>query len=332
MKIPESTAQTIRSTVERYGLLEAGQRVAVAFSGGKDSIGLSLCLRELGYEVYPVSIDMGYEEGWGQRIVRLGKSINLDVHVVEVRSAAAGLIPGPEYKKIQLRLEVLNTISADKPGKLTPCTHCYNSKVIALDNAVRAADCSQVAFAHHLTDSCASLLKESLLRIDRHSRGHTRYDRANFEMLIDDLTKEAVEFSGKPGPVLAQIEQLVQSGQVDTDEPPRQPLRTDRAGVEIVRPLFSVWEEELTRLTSAAGVTPEGSGCGHGATLNTQTPREMVHHRILRDASPNFRDFLAGLVESSLTSEGHAPRRARYRRVEDLGEEYRTAPPVSDKL
>jgi tRNA(Ile)-lysidine synthase TilS/MesJ len=332
MSVPSDLLQTVASTVDRYSLLGAGEDTVVAFSGGKDSIATCLCLSKLGYGVRPVAVDMGYEEGWADRIQALGESLALAVEIIKVRVKNQALMPSTDHHKIQLRLEVLNSINAAGSSATTPCTHCYNSKVIALDNVARQRVRSKIVFGHHLTDACSSLVKEGLLRIDRIDRGHVNYSRANFETLVEQLSAEARACRAEPAPLFDRIAQLVGEGRVDTDEPPRQPLRLDRPGVDLIRPMFDVWEDALTSLSADLGITPEGSGCGHGATANTETPREMVHYRVLRQARPGFRDSLAALVKSNVTNAGLAKTRSRYRRIDDLGANYKRSPPVSDKL
>jgi tRNA(Ile)-lysidine synthase TilS/MesJ len=51
----------VRATIAKYCLLAPGEEIILAFSGGKDSLGLALCLGELGYQVRPVAVDMGYD-------------------------------------------------------------------------------------------------------------------------------------------------------------------------------------------------------------------------------------------------------------------------------
>lgn len=147
-----------------------------------------------------------------------------------------------------------------------------------------------------------------------------------------ELSEEAINYPAVPRPLTDRITELVCNNGSGTDEPPRQPLRTDREGTEIIRPLFGVWEECLTRLSEERAIRPEGSGCGHGATIGTQTPREMVHYRVLRNATPAFRKHLATLASVGLTETGHARMRSRYRRMDDLGPQYKSQLPMSDKL
>jgi tRNA(Ile)-lysidine synthase TilS/MesJ len=270
MDIPAGILKEINFTVDRYSLLDAHEEVMVAFSGGKDSIGLSWCLTRLGYRVIPVAVDMGYEASWAERIQNLGRAIGLTVRVIDVRNDRFETAAREDYHKILLRLEVLDSLSESKAHNITPCTHCYNTKVVGLDNAARAMGVAKIAFAHHLTDACTSLIKESLLRIDRLDLHHQMYTRANYESLVSELTSEAKIYPAASSPLTERITGLAAQGQVDTDEPPRQPLRTDRDGVDIVRPLFGVWEEHLVQLSHDIGYKAEGSGCGHGITANTE--------------------------------------------------------------
>ncbi len=43
--------RTVKETIRRYAMLPAGARVLCGLSGGADSVALTLCLRELGYDV-----------------------------------------------------------------------------------------------------------------------------------------------------------------------------------------------------------------------------------------------------------------------------------------
>ena len=61
---------TTRRAVEQYGMIEAGDRIAVGVSAGKDSLTLLCALAELRrflaipFELYAVTIDMGFKEGF----------------------------------------------------------------------------------------------------------------------------------------------------------------------------------------------------------------------------------------------------------------------------
>ncbi len=270
----------VRETIDRFSLLKPGERIVVAFSGGKDSIILTLALKALEYDVAAVAIDMGYNSEWAGRIAKLAQFLGIDTEIVSVRGPAAAS-SGATLLSIHKRIGILDQIA--EPGmSATPCTHCYNVKILALESAADRLGAAKVAFAHHMTDASASLIKEALMRIDCWDENHAIFTRANFAALVARLTIEASNFRydiKDVFPLTRRISELTYEGLVDTDEPPRQPLRNDCAEIEIVRPLFGTDEAMIIHAVEDLRIHPEGSGCGHSATINTYTPREMVHYR-----------------------------------------------------
>jgi 7-cyano-7-deazaguanine synthase in queuosine biosynthesis len=334
VKVREDLLRTVRETTDRFSLLEPGERVVVALSGGKDSIILTLALKELEFDVAAVTIDMGYEPVWAGRIAELARTLGIDTEIVSARGPAAAS-SATTLLDIRKRIEILDQI-AEVGMAATPCTHCYNVKILALASAANRLGAAKVAFAHHMTDASASLIKEALMRIDRWDQNHSSFTRANFESLVARLTMEASNFRyAIKGifPLTRRISELTHKGLVDTDEPPRQPLRSDCAGIEIVRPLFGAGEASIIRAIEDIHVRPEGSGCGHSAAINTHTPREMVHFRILREAaSPDFQACMRDLVEVGLDKQGSTRTRSRQRRQEALGAAYKPVDAGYDKL
>jgi hypothetical protein len=329
--LPTQVLDSVSDTVERYGLIDRSRPVLVALSGGKDSLLLCLTLRELGIAHHAVTIDMGYEAGWAERIIRRADAIGVTTEIVSARQS----VPEQGASPVRRRLTVLDSIDTRRQSSVTPCTYCYSVKVLLLDSAATRLGASQVAFAHHMTDAAASLLKEALLHVDRFSRGNVRYERANFESLVADLAAAAAEYqAAHVPPLLEAIASLVTAGRVGTDEPPRQPLRKDMPyGTEIVRPFFTVDEDTIIGTVARHAILTEGSGCGHGMTLATQTPREMVHHRVLAGrGDTEFFAYVAELVRRGVSENGASTTRARLHRQELLGNQYKPPIDVFDKL
>jgi len=318
--------------ITEFNLVERGEPLVVALSGGKDSLSLCLALRQLGIDFTAVVVDMGYEVEWAERVYSRASSVGIEPEVVNVRSVVKRT--GDQYVTLANNLAVLDRpqSSADT---FTPCTYCYNAKVIALEEAACRLGASRIAFGHHQTDACASLLKEALMHIDRWDHGHDVYRRSNFEGLVASLHDEAAQYSTEDDPdtpLLCRIAALVQEGLVDTDEPPRQRLR-DGSDIDIVRPMFFVDEALISAHVAHAKLHTEGSGCGHGATLNTQTPREMVHFRVLARVNPSaFGRYLTRLLRSCVTENGSARVKARRKRRQLLGDTYKPVAVGLDKL
>ncbi|MGA7705776.1 MAG: hypothetical protein WB998_12870 [Solirubrobacteraceae bacterium] len=305
--------------------------MVVALSGGKDSLSLCLALQEFKIEFVAVIVDMGYEAGWADRVRSHAISVGVAPEVVDVRRNAAR--SDARFITLASNLAVL-----DKPqtpiDTFTPCTYCYNAKVIALEETAHRLGASRIAFGHHRTDACASLLKEALMHIDRWDRGHESYQRSQFEDLVASLHEDAqcCTTDGSSPPLIRRITDLVENGRVDTDEPPRQRLR-EGCEIDIVRPMFFVDEGLISATVADAELQTEGSGCGHGATVATQTPREMVHFRILAVVeNAAFSKWLSGLLGSCVARDGYAKVEARRRRAELLGGAYKPVAVGLDKF
>lgn len=328
--LPGELMNTVVDTIQQYGLVDLSQPVLVALSGGKDSLLLCLVLREIGIDYQAVTIDMGYEDGWADRIRLRAGAVGVEPEVIRAReTTTANATP------VRRRLDVLDAISTTTKPASTPCTYCYSVKVLLLEAVAARTGASQVAFAHHMTDAAASLFKEALLHVDRFDRGHARYERANFESLVMELAEVAANYeTDREQPLLRTIEALVTTARVGTDEPPRQPLRHDRPdGVEIVRPLFGVDEDTIVREVVRNEIQTEGSGCGHGMTLSSQTPREMVHHRVLAGrGDTGFFAHARKLVCGGVSRNGSGITMARSRRQHLLGCQYKPVVAEFDKL
>ena len=290
VKIPGNLLDKIAQTIERYDLLVPRERVIVALSGGKDSLLLAIALRELGFDVTPVVVDMGYETGWSRRLTDILRTVDFTGEVLDVRTSHTSTTREPVTLQIRRRIDILNDLGTIPDNVNTPCTHCYSVKVLALSSASKRYGISKVAFGHHGTDAAASLLKEALMHIDRWDYGHRAFHRGNFATLVDRLAQECMSspISYTEG-LLARVEDLVCKRRIDTDEVPRQGLIRSADDVSLIRPLFSVQESEIINAKEQLMLHTEASGCGHGATLVSQTPRQMVHDRVLSKAqSPHL--------------------------------------------
>lgn len=322
--------EAVSSCIDRYDLSTlSSERIIVALSGGKDSLLLARCLIDLGADVIPITIDMGYERGWANRIKAFASAIGVTPRILDVRgqTGSSNLVD----LQISRRMEKLDSIPMSGASDATPCTHCYSVKVLALDSTARREGVTKVAFAHHMTDAIASLVKEGLMHLDRQLFRHSQYIRTNFELLVDQLRAEAERPPDKLGPesLTNSLAALVEDCNVDTDEPPRQPLRVDESQCEIIRPMFLVDESQIRRVVADMGLQTADSGCGHGATASTQTPREIVHFRLLNELSDTaYYQLLKGLVLRGISDDGTGKVRARQRRSELLGPYYK--PPADD--
>jgi hypothetical protein len=325
MKLDPCITRAVDQAIQRYCLVPRGELVCVAVSGGKDSLLLALSLKELGIATLLVVVDMGYEYGWSKRVQRLLTEVGLEAQFVDVRSA----VFNPSHQPIinsQLKMLVDEPLQAN----VTPCTACYNTKMFALNQAMQQQGSTIFALGHHQTDARSSLLKEALMTVDRWIEGHERYHRSNFTDLVQELRAEALEYqnSGTKGRLIQETERLVHDDEIDTDEPPRQKLEIpDASTTQIVRPLFFLNESAIAAEITHLGIQPEGSGCGHTATIHTQTPRELVQFALFRDGPyPRFDELVTRFVLAGVDQAGAAHIKSRFHRAKRLGPGYK--PPL----
>jgi tRNA(Ile)-lysidine synthase TilS/MesJ len=274
---------------------------------------------------------MGYESGWADKIRKMARPLGLTPEVVDARRPIGG---NTLSLQIGQRMNILDGIAPSGSASATPCTYCYSVKALALEDAARRHESTKVAFAHHMTDAVASLLKEGLIHIDRWDYRHMRYDRANFEVLVDRLAGETAKSADRltQGDLLGRIAGRVGAGKLDTDEPPRQSINESGSSIEVIRPLFLVDERLINQAKSELRLLTADSGCGHGATQNTETPREMIHFRVLYQAHPDHLSSMKNLVLKGIDPTGNGRVRARRRRAEFVGSAYKPPTKNLDKL
>ncbi len=331
--------ETIEKTIDSYLMLRS-EEVIIAFSGGKDSFFTTVALHQLGYKVVPVVVDMGYENNWGARIIELANAHGIRAYTIPIRNDDfKNLLPSRNLKDFEKRLTILNNIGILTNDKITPCTQCYNIKIIAIEAFALKRGIKTIVFGHHGTDAVTSLLKSALMFIDRWENMHTTFSRRNYEILVESVkhyflngTKHLLSSS-----FFEKIERLTDMQFAATDEPPVQYIRNSYISLKIVRPLFNIFEYSIKEYQAEHSLKTEGSGCGHGATKATQTPREMVHRRIF-DELPNNRDChriqeqLLVLAKKGIAKDGTLKLNVRNKRAELLGPNYKSGHALFKKL
>lgn len=332
----ETLIATVGDTIARFDLIHKENRVVVAFSGGKDSALIAWTLSELGYDVSMVSIDMGYEPGWGERIKAAGKRIGFDVHVLDVNTVRIGDLS----RESDLTSNLRALFTQNPSTSFTPCTHCYNSKILLLAQFFEDFAQDKVVFGHHQTDAIASLIKSAMYYIDRWDLQHESFDRQNYESLAKELLGELLDcYSDRTSSsrLLQRMQVLTTSGVAATDEPPVENVKLSGFLLPIIRPLFDVSEFEVIQCCTELGLTVEPSGCGHTNTAMTQTPREIVHYRILRYVdSSDWAQFIstkfAPMIDMGIDEHGVRTYDPRRTRPSLLGDAYKSSNSGIDKL
>jgi len=130
--------------VADFGLIEEGDRVAVAVSGGKDSYTLLLLLEELrrrapvSFEIVAVNIDSGYP----------GYRTDVIEGFLKENGFTYRMVPTEHYSLIREKR---------RPGS-SFCSICARFKRGALYTAAQELGCNKLALGHHQDDFIETLL------------------------------------------------------------------------------------------------------------------------------------------------------------------------------
>ena len=133
----------VRRAVEDYDMIQDGDKIAVGISGGKDSLTMLYALNGLKrfypkrFEIHAVTVDLGFK--------------NLDLGQIEALC-----------EKLQVPYTIVKTDIADiifeQRKETNPCALCAKMRKGALNDAIKAAGCNKVAYAHHKDDVVETML------------------------------------------------------------------------------------------------------------------------------------------------------------------------------
>jgi tRNA(Ile)-lysidine synthase TilS/MesJ len=142
MKLQQVLSQT-RKAVDDYHMIEAGDKIAVGISGGKDSLTLLYALSNLRrfypvpFELCAVTVDLGFDNLNLDKIQELCTSLAVEYHIVKTD---------------------IGKIVFENRKEKNPCSLCAKMRKGALNNAMKEAGCSKVAYAHHKDDVVETLM------------------------------------------------------------------------------------------------------------------------------------------------------------------------------
>ncbi len=146
MKEMQMLLSRTRSAVDKYGMIEDGDRIAVGVSGGKDSLALLCVLSELRlfypkkFDLFAVTLDMGFS-----------------------KSETVGAPPTDwtPIEELCLRLKVPYVVRQTEIAKIifdnrkesNPCSLCARMRRGSLHDAVKELGCNKLALGHHYDDA-----------------------------------------------------------------------------------------------------------------------------------------------------------------------------------
>ena len=138
-----------RAAVEKYNMIEEGDRIAVGVSGGKDSVALLTALAQMRlfypkkYEVVAVTLDyrFGNTEGDFSEIEKLCEKLGV--------------------KYVIKRTDLYHIIFETRKEK-NPCSLCAKMRRGMLHDTAKELNCNKIALGHHLDDAAQTFMMNLL--------------------------------------------------------------------------------------------------------------------------------------------------------------------------
>lgn len=133
----QKVLSTMRKAIQKYNLIQNGDKIAVGVSGGKDSLVLLKALSDFkkfnlyDYELYAVTIDIYSGEVDYSRLKEFCDNLNVPL-----------IIEKTDIKHIVF----------DIRHEKNPCSLCAKMRRGALNSVCNRLGCNKLALAHHLQD------------------------------------------------------------------------------------------------------------------------------------------------------------------------------------
>jgi tRNA(Ile)-lysidine synthase TilS/MesJ len=182
--------------IKDYKLVSEGDKIAVAISGGKDSLLMAKLFQELqrhrqmNFQLEFVAMDPGYHEDIKKLLVDNCEYLNIPLHIFE-----SGIFD-----------------VADKIAQKYPCYICARMRRGALYTKAKELGCNKLALGHHFND----VIETTLLNV---------LYSGNFKTMLPKLKS------------------------------------TNFEGIELIRPLYYVEEDNIQRFIQSSGIWPLNCAC-----------------------------------------------------------------------
>lgn len=134
---------SMRKAIEDYNMIEDGDKIAVALSGGKDSITLLHALKSLQY-FYPKKFEL----------VAISINPGFEFFDTDFLRQTCSKIDIPFFEE---KYDISQIVFEDRKEK-NPCSLCANFRRGILSSTAKRENCNKIALGHNLDDAIETFL------------------------------------------------------------------------------------------------------------------------------------------------------------------------------
>ncbi len=146
MKLQKLLSYT-RKAVDTYNMIDDGDKIAVAISGGKDSIAMLYALKGLQrfypkkFELIGISVNLGFGNMNFEGIKKLCKDLDVDLKI--------------------LGTQISDIVFVERKEK-NPCSLCSKMRKGALNDFAKELGCNKIALGHNKDDFIETMMMSLL--------------------------------------------------------------------------------------------------------------------------------------------------------------------------
>jgi len=139
----------VKYAINKYKMIESGDRIAIALSGGKDSVTLTYVLNKLlkkrrDVELFAITVDEGIE-GYRPPTVKIARKVTSELGIEHVVVSFKDYFGMTLDEMVQL-------------GEKKPCTYCGVFRKYLLNKTARELGATKLATGHNLDDEVQTIL------------------------------------------------------------------------------------------------------------------------------------------------------------------------------
>ncbi len=178
----QQVLSVVRKAIDDYHMIEEGDKIAVGISGGKDSLTLLYALNGLRrfypkkFDIIAITVDLGF------------KNLNLE----KIKALCDEL----QVEYIVQKTDIAKIIFDDRK-ETNPCSLCAKMRKGALNDAIKAAGCNKIAYAHHKDDVIETMLMSLIFEGRIHTFSPVTYlDRMDLTVIRPLMYMNEVDVVG----------------------------------------------------------------------------------------------------------------------------------------